>query len=360
MKHSVVMAYQGIAPEIGEGRQFFPGAAVIGQVWAGDRLTLRPFATLRGDGEEVHVGDDCWFGDRATMHIADSEIPSTVRHNVSVGRYAVVHACTIDDWCVIGDAAVVMDAATVGAGAVIAAEAFVPPRKTLEGGWLYEGSPAKPVRRVDKNELTRLREQLVKGDASSGVCSRELPSLDIRSLDSLAQGNGPLYELAGQSPALHRETYVAPTATVAGKVSISRDASVWFGTVMVGSGEGIQLGERTNIQDNCLIEAGGKSVIFGCDVTIGHNVRIGECVVEDESLIGIGSTIGKGAVIERGSCVAARALVMPGTIVKAGYIWAGRPAQKFRALKTQEIDLFRQGKDAYIRYVRNYPRLVSR
>jgi carbonic anhydrase/acetyltransferase-like protein (isoleucine patch superfamily) len=64
-------------------------------------------------------------------------------------------------------------------------------------------------------------------------------------------------------------------------------------------------------------------------------------------------------VIERGGCVAARALVMPGTIVKAGYIWAGRPAQQFRALKTQEIDLFRHGKDAYVRYVRNYPRLVS-
>jgi carbonic anhydrase/acetyltransferase-like protein (isoleucine patch superfamily) len=100
----------------------------------------------------VTVGENVFFDERATVHIADGLIPSVVGHEVTVGKYALVHACTLEDGVVIGDAAVVMDGAVVGAYAVIAAGSLVPPRKTLPGGFLYAGNPALPVRDIARAE----------------------------------------------------------------------------------------------------------------------------------------------------------------------------------------------------------------
>jgi carbonic anhydrase/acetyltransferase-like protein (isoleucine patch superfamily) len=360
MKHAVIMQYQGVTPQIGAGAQLSPWAAAIGRLRAGDRLTLRAFATLRADGEDIDVGNDCWFGERATVHIADLALSSKVGNRITVGRFAIVHACTVDDYCVIGDGAVVMDDAVIGRGAVIAAFALVPPRKRLEGGWLYSGSPAEPIRRVEQEELEQLRQQLIIGAKNAIVCSTELPPLHAQYPVPGTRGEAPpLYELRGRSPEIHADAYVAPTAMLAGRVFLEKDASVWFGTALIGSTADIRIGERTNIQDNCIIDAQRGSVTFGNDVTLGHNVRMGAAHVEDECLIGIGSIVGEGTVVERGGCVAAGAAVPPNTVVKAGYIWAGRPAREFRPLKPEERELFRRGKEAYIRYAHTYPRHVS-
>ena len=359
MKHTAIMQYKGVTPQIGAGAQLFPWAAAIGRLRAGGRLTLRPFATLRADGEDIDVGEDCWFGARSTVHISDLELPARVGNRVTVGRYAIVHACTVGDSCVIGDAAVIMDDAVVGHGAVIAAGALVPPRRRLEPGWLYSGSPAKPVRRIEQEELEQLRQQLIKGAKNPLVCSTELPPLQAEHSVPGARGEAPLYELQGRSPEIHADAYVAPTAMLAGRVFLEKDASVWFGTVLIGSTADIRIGERTNIQDNCIIDAERGAVTFGNDVTLGHNVRMRAALVEDECLIGMGSIIGEGTVVKRGGCVAACAVVSPGTVVKAGYIWAGRPAREFRPLKPEEREFFRRGKEAYIRYTHTYPRHVA-
>jgi carbonic anhydrase/acetyltransferase-like protein (isoleucine patch superfamily) len=68
----------------------------------------------------------------------------------------------------------------------------------------------------------------------------------------------------------------------------------------------------------------------------------------------MGSQLGDGVVVERGAIVGARALVEPGTVVKAGHIWAGRPATEFRPVKPEEADFFRMGKEVYVGYARNY------
>jgi carbonic anhydrase/acetyltransferase-like protein (isoleucine patch superfamily) len=134
------------------------------------------------------------------------------------------------------------------------------------------------------------------------------------------------------------------------------DASIWFANVVWADGASIRVGERTNIQDNSLLEAGPDrgSILIGDDVTVGHNARIGGCVVQDECLIGMGAELGDGVVVERGGYVAAHALVPPGTRVEAGYLWAGWPARKFRRVRPEEMEFFLRGKDVYIGYTRAY------
>jgi len=125
-----------------------PGAAVIGRLRTGPGLVLRPFATLRADGETITVGARGFFGERASVHIVDGLLSTTIGDDVTVARFGLVHACSVGDGCVVGEAAAVLDGAAVGPHAVIAADAIVTPRKSLPGGWLYAGSPAKPVRAI--------------------------------------------------------------------------------------------------------------------------------------------------------------------------------------------------------------------
>ena len=141
----MVITFKGAVPNWVEA-SIGLGAAVIGRTSLGKDVSLGPWATLRGDGNFLDVGDGCRFLDRATVHIADGLYPTKMGRNIVVGRFALVHACTICDDCVLGDAAVVMDSSYVGAGAVIAAGALVSPGKKLDGGWLYDGNPVRPVR----------------------------------------------------------------------------------------------------------------------------------------------------------------------------------------------------------------------
>lgn len=354
MKNAVVLPFEGVLPKIGNGARLSPWAAAIGRLDAGERLTLLAYATVRADGEHIKVGDDCWHAERSTVHIADREIGTEVGNGLTVGRYAVVHACTVGDACVIGDAAVIMDGAIVGPHAAIAAGGLVPPRKKLEGGWLYSGAPVAPVRRIDKQALEQLRRQLVEGTPDSVVCSSDLPPLHAEQSVPNLTGEPPLYRFGGHFPAAHAETYVAPTAMLAGRVILNKEANVWFGTVLNAGAAEIRLGERTNIQDNCIVEATNGPVIFGNDVTLGHNVRMKSARIDDGALLGMGSIIGEGTVVECGGCVGACAIVEPGTVVRAGYIWAGRPAREFRPVKLEERDFFRRGAEAYIRYLHSY------
>jgi carbonic anhydrase/acetyltransferase-like protein (isoleucine patch superfamily) len=133
---------------------------------------------------------------------------------------------------------------------------------------------------------------------------------------------------------------------------VADDASVYFGCVVVAGGARVEIGPRTNIQDNSLLvtDAARGPLVIGADVTVGHNVRMGAAIVGDHALIGMGSQVGDGVVVEEGGCIGARALVEPGTVVAKGWIWAGRPACAFREVKPQERELFAQAAEIYVRY----------
>jgi carbonic anhydrase/acetyltransferase-like protein (isoleucine patch superfamily) len=102
----MLIAYREFAPALTAPFDLAPTAAVIGRTTAGPRLTLRPYATVRGDGESIRIGANAWFGERATVHIADAELGTVIGDHVTVGRYGIVHACTVGDGVVVADGAV--------------------------------------------------------------------------------------------------------------------------------------------------------------------------------------------------------------------------------------------------------------
>jgi len=348
----IVLPYLRDFPEIGPDQAAAATSAVIGRTELGAGCHLEALATLRADGEQISVGPDCWFGEASTVHIADSVLPARVGTHVTVGRYGLVHACSVGDDCVIGENAVVMDAAEVGPGAVIAAESLVPPGKKLEGGWLYAGTPARPVERVSAGRLESLH-RLLRGAAGRDEGASNVDVQIVRAtrpIGALRRSPG-----AGVAELAEAEAYIAPSASITGRLHLGRHSSVWFGVEIDADDAVIELGEASNIQDHSRLHlAPGERLRIGRRVTVGHNVRMAACEIEDEAIVGMGSIIGKGTVVRAGGCVAAGSITEPGTEVAAGYVWSGRPARESRILSPQNRTLFALGVDVYVQYAKNY------
>jgi carbonic anhydrase/acetyltransferase-like protein (isoleucine patch superfamily) len=342
----ILLPYLQDEPRIAAGVTAHASAAVIGRTQLAAGCTLGALTLVRADGEAVRIGADCWFGEASTVHIADRVFPAIIGSHVTVGRYGLVHACTVADDCVIGEHAAVMDGSVVGPGAVIAAQSIVPPGKRLEGGWLYAGAPARPVERVTPELLKDLHEAIRSG-AGTGV-----PHV-------VAEARAPELRHApgtGVDRSFGQGVYVAPTASLAGHVVLQPRSSVWFSTEIDAGEATVEIGEETNVQDNSRLYGGkaGEDIRIGPRVLIGHNVRIFPCTIEEGAIIGMGSFIGKGTVVRAGGCVAAGSITEPGTEVAAGQIWSGRPARAARPLSDQNRAVFALSVQVYVGYAANY------
>jgi len=337
------LPYLEFESALGESASVAATAAVIGRMAAGLRLTLRAYATVRADGEHIRVGDDVYFGEHATAHIVDSRVATTLGHGVTVGRYGVVHGCTLGDRVVVGEGSAVMDDASVGNDAVIAADSIVSPGKALAGGWLYQGVPAQPVRPISSAEVAAVAGSIRVGAAQSVARSRALPPMP-----------GEVAPIGGNASlsALPATAYVAPTVRIAGAVQLGEDAGVYFGCVVDAHDGRIVIGDRSNVQDNSFLVTSRArgDLVLGVGVTVGHNVQMGSGTFADDCLVGMLSRVEDGVTVEAGGCIAAGAWVAAGTVVKAGWIWAGRPARPFRELRPAERVEFARGRDVYVEY----------
>ncbi len=346
----IVVPYLEFRPRIGAELDAAIDAAVIGRAEIGARCHLGQLATVRADGENIRIGDDCWFADFSTVHIAHSVFPAVVGQGVSVAKFGLVHACDLGDGCVVGEHALVMDNSRIGAGAVIAADSVVPPGKVLEGGWLYAGIPAKAVRPISRQEVETLH-ALVRGRAGAGNPALEAVLHSTAPVPALLQKPG-----AGLPTKVTPGAYIAPTASLNGNLRLANGASIWFGVEMVGGGD-IVIGAGSNVQDNTRIElAADERIQLGQRVTVGHNVRMASCVIEDQAMVGMGSVVGAGTIVRSGGVIAAGAVTAPGTEVGAGEIWSGNPARRWKPLPAENRANFARGAEVYIEYATNYLR----
>lgn len=346
----IVIPYLDFRPRLASDMEAAVDAAVIGRAEVGARCHLGQLATLRADGESIRIGDDCWFGDFSTVHIAHSVLAAVVGNGVTVASCGLVHACDLGAGCVVGEHALVMDNSRIGPGAVIAADSVVPPGKTLEGGWLYAGVPAKAVRAVSAQQLETLHGLVRSGAQSADAAVNAL-------LRSAEQVSAPRHAAGSGLPArVTHGAYVAPTAMLEGNLSVGTGGSIWFGVEMVGGGD-IVIGAGSNVQDNTRIELNaGERVQIGARVTVGHNVRMAACVVEDGAMVGMGSRVGAGTMVRAGGVIAAGAETAPGTEIAAGEIWSGAPARRWKPLPEDNRANFARGVDVYIEYAKNYSR----
>ena len=138
-------------------------------------------------------------------------------------------------------------------------------------------------------------------------------------------------------PKIDSSAFVAESADVIGRVTIAKEASIWYNTTLRGDINEIVIGPRSNIQDNVVVHLSDD---FGCYVgelvTVGHSAILHACTVKDETLIGMGAIILDGAVIGERSIVGAGALVTGGTIIPPGSLVLGSPAKVVRTLPPEE------------------------
>jgi carbonic anhydrase/acetyltransferase-like protein (isoleucine patch superfamily) len=148
---------------------------------------------------------------------------------------------------------------------------------------------------------------------------------------------------------LDPSAFVAPGATVVGRVTLGARASVWFGAVMRGDMDTIALGDESNLQDGAVIHVDdGHPTTVGRRVTIGHRAIVHAASVEDGCMIGMGAIVLTGAVVGAGSLVGAGALVREGQVVPPGSLVLGAPARVVGPVKPEHTEAIRAGVDHYV------------
>lgn len=160
-----------------------------------------------------------------------------------------------------------------------------------------------------------------------------------------------IYALDGQTPDLPEtgRYFIAETATVIGKVRLRENASVWFGAVLRGDNEWIEVGEGSNVQDGCTCHTDeGFPLTIGSNCTIGHNVILHGCTIENDALIGMGSIVMNGARVGRGCIVGAGALITEGKQFAEYSLIVGAPARVIRMLDPSETEAMGSGATSYV------------
>jgi carbonic anhydrase/acetyltransferase-like protein (isoleucine patch superfamily) len=172
-----------------------------------------------------------------------------------------------------------------------------------------------------------------------------------------------IFELDGAAPDLPGEGryWIAESASVIGRVRLKSDASVWFGSVLRGDNEWIELGERSQIQDNATLHTDpGFPITIGDNCVIGHNVVLHGCVIASNSLIGMGAILLNGAKIGRNCLVGAGALVTEGKEFPDNTLIVGSPARALRALDEKAAEIIWEGADIYVQRWREYAKGLKR
>ena len=133
-------------------------------------------------------------------------------------------------------------------------------------------------------------------------------------------------------------SWVAPNASVMGKVTLGEEASVWFGAVLRGDTERITVGARSNVQDGAILHTdAGFPLEIAEDCTIGHAAILHGCRIGAGSLVGMGAIVLKGAQIGRSCLIGAGALVTAGTVIPDGSLVLGSPAKVVRQLTDEQL-----------------------
>jgi len=164
------------------------------------------------------------------------------------------------------------------------------------------------------------------------------------------------YRLGDHTPTLPGpdEYWIAPNAVVVGKVTLKKNASIWFGVVARGDNDLIEVGECSNVQDNSVLHTdAGQPLIIGDNVTVGHMAMLHGCTIGDGSLIGIGSIVLNGARIGRGCLIGAGALITEGKEIPDRSVVMGAPGKVVRELTTEQSADLAAGA---MHYVENWKR----
>ena len=156
-------------------------------------------------------------------------------------------------------------------------------------------------------------------------------------------------------PRIHPSAFVAPGADVIGRVSLAKDASIWFGCVLRADINRIAIGEATNIQDGSILHVDTHAPCLIADhVHVGHHVNLHGCVVERGALIGIGAIVLSGARIGAGAIVGAGSVVLEGTTIPPRTLAVGAPAKVVRKVTAKDAAYIQGWVKKYVQLAKAY------
>lgn len=167
----------------------------------------------------------------------------------------------------------------------------------------------------------------------------------------------PIYEIYGERPEFPADgqSWVAETAVLIGRVRLLSEASVWFNAVLRGDNEWIEIGERSQVQDNATLHTDmGYPITVGSDCVIGHNVILHGCSIASHVLIGMGAIVMNGVRINKGSIIGAGAIIPEGKEFPEYSLIVGAPARVVRRLDESSIKSIAAGADNYVQRWKSY------
>ena len=173
----------------------------------------------------------------------------------------------------------------------------------------------------------------------------------------------PLYALDDLTPQLPGEGryWVAPDAQVIGKVRLGADVGIWFGAVLRGDNELIDVGEGSNVQEHALCHTDpGAPLTIGAFCTIGHHAILHGCTIGEGSLVGMGATVLNHAVIGKNCLVGANALITEGKSFPDNSLIVGAPARVVRTLDEEAVLALRRSAQRYVENWRRYAATLRR
>lgn len=147
-----------------------------------------------------------------------------------------------------------------------------------------------------------------------------------------------------KSPIIGTGCFIADNATIVGDVIIGNQCSVWFNAVVRGDVNSIVIGDQTNIQDGVVIHCTYQkaATVIGHHVSVGHNAIVHGCILNSYILVGMGAIVMDHAIVEDYCIIAAGAVVLENTVCESGFIYAGTPAKKVKAVSAVQMQMLKQ------------------
>lgn len=148
------------------------------------------------------------------------------------------------------------------------------------------------------------------------------------------------YPFNGKEPQINESAFIAPGVHIIGDVSIGKESSIWFNSVLRGDEGPITIGDRCNVQDNCTLHLYEEHpLVLEDEVSIGHNVILHGCTVRKGALIGMGATVLDGAEIGEQAFIGANTLIPPGKKIPPRTMVMGSPGKVIRELNEKDLEI---------------------
>jgi gamma-carbonic anhydrase len=151
--HGNILPYKGKWPKIADDVFIAPGASVIGDVEIGAGSSIWFNCVLRGDDNPIRIGERVNVQDGTVIHVHSKFQGTFIGNDITIGHMALLHACTLEDKCFVGMGSIVLDQCTVETHGMLAGGAMLTPGKTVTGGEMWGGRPAKPMRALSDEEI---------------------------------------------------------------------------------------------------------------------------------------------------------------------------------------------------------------